>query len=245
MAANWASSLFNQFKNVTDVLNVGRVIFYPAAGILPTVPALMIPQVMANPLEPSFAEQFLCDFNFVLIETESPLILFFTALIVGFLIATAAFCLVIHKLGAEARKEAEEGAINNKSHAYQYPFLKDDETTDYQQWLISEYYRYVELATFIPVGFLLSLPLVSLYNLIYLIRLLGEGKYTPFAWGTPLCILFFIATWFCWIVLWRKFWVVKVVKRTLAVYHNAKVHLIDGVRKFKEEQNELRKQNSS
>ena len=62
-------------------------------------------------------------------------------------------------------------------YSYSYPRLvsggvrpKDGSGKDYAAWLISEYYRYVEIAVFIPYSILLSLPVYSFYSLVYLIR---------------------------------------------------------------------------
>src|SRR5438445_679567 len=65
------------------------------------------------------------------------------------------------------RKIKQEPA-NVNSYPYNYPLLRQKKDEDYAMWLISEYYRFVEIATYIPLGGIIGLILLALYMFVFL-----------------------------------------------------------------------------
>jgi hypothetical protein len=160
------------------------------------------------------------------------------ALVGGFVISVVANALVSpeHPALADPRKS---------DFAYQYPRLysggmhlkdpsgKDTNTTkDYAAWLISEYYRYYEIAVFIPFGVLLSLPVYSLYSFAYLVRTLAVDRPSAFCaayLAFPAWVFLSVAA---WTVIWHDFWVPKIVQDTFTGWITAKRNVIAGLTDF-------------
>jgi hypothetical protein len=215
--------LLEQLGKMADILNVGRLIFYTFAGVLIVVPLHMNGRLLAEPKpDQSVFIQMACDFNVSGLLSVNIVVL---SLVVGFVVAPAAFGIVIERLGKDLREEIEQVPINeNSSFSYNYPLLKKEQ--DYAAWLISEYYRYVEIATFIPLGFVIGLLLIGFYVFIYLMKdftRTGVGGFTE-AHGAFLGIIGILLI--IKVYVWPTIWEERVVKPAMRAYLLAKRNVI-------------------
>lgn len=228
---------FDQIKgSITDILNVGRLIFYPFAGILIVFPLYMIVRLLlAEPCE-TLSAQILIDLRHITNSSWSAAsILFASSVVVGFLLATTGFSMVLEELGADVNKNVEQELLSMSSLSYNYPLLRQNKDEDYAGWLISEYYRYVEIAAYIPLGGIIGLVLLEAYVFLFLLRvsLVGfTGAHTTFLviLGALVLIKYYV---------WPEIWVKQVLKSVIRTYLRAKRDLIDGVKRMDKEVKEI------
>ena len=159
---NVFESLTDSLDKITDILNVGRLIFYTAAGFCAILPAAMSMRLLAHDPDPVYWGQFLADLVCCARHRE----VWAASLIFGFVIANLANMIVISRFTQPPPSKHPES--EKDSYSYAFPRLysggvppKDGSGKDYAAWLISEYYRFVEIAVFIPFSILLSLPVYS------------------------------------------------------------------------------------
>lgn len=223
-------TLGESLNNFTDILNVGRLIFYTAAGLCGILPfAMGLHMLSIKSVDLNYWTQFYNDIDPLLKLWQ----FWVVAGIFGFIIAVL----------ANAVTRLSSPPLDNDARtdyfAFQYPSLKNagqlpanPGTDDYATWLIMEYYRYYEIALFIPYGILLSLPVYSIYSLAYLFRVLelnsplGAAGYVAFALWTFLAL-------FAWTVFWPQYWVPKVVEPTYQSWVLARRRLIKGLDDFR------------
>ena len=220
---------FDQFSRVTDILNLGRLIFYTAAGALIVFPAFMTGRLLIEP-STSISGQ-MAGAGAALAKGPVQAVLFLASMVVGFLIATAGFPVVLDGLSDEIRRQMAQEAVGSASYSFprNYPLLRSKSDDDYAAWLISEYYRYVEIATYIPLGAIGGLVLAALYLLLFLLKdsaRPGAAGLTSahLAFLVVLTTLALIRYW-----LWPEVWAKRVVVPTIRTYLSAKKNLIDGV----------------
>jgi hypothetical protein len=106
------------------------------------------------------------------------------------------------------------------------------DTKDYAAWLISEYYRYLEIAVFIPYGILLSLPIYSLYSLVYLIRTVRHSEALVLNAGHVAFALWTLVAVLAWKVVWPDFWVPRVAEPLYKGWVVARRSAIAGLKDF-------------
>ena len=222
-------AIFDGLDKVTDILNVGRLIFYTTAGFSVVLPVSMSLRILAqNTLAPRYWLQFVNDGGACARRVD----VWLAALVCGFIIATLANILVAPKLKHPKPHIKEDGFAYNYARLFSggVPDGNHSATKDYAAWIIAEYYRYYEIIVFIPYGILLSLPIYWLYSLIYLIQT-HQGK--GFVFGPALfpCALWTLAAVIGW-VLWNKFWIRKVVQPTYETWVAARHNLVQGLKEF-------------
>jgi hypothetical protein len=222
-ASGFVKALFDSLDKITDILNIGRLIFYTSAGFLLLLPMAMCLRMAAHdPLAP-YWQQFLAD---VKACGQHPAV-WFAGLVMGFVIATVANEVVMNRFTPAPQRESEDDTF-----AYWYPQLysggvrpkegtaKDYAAKDYAAWLISEYYRYVEIVVFIPYAILLSLPVYSVYSLVYLIRTSGSPEGFVLHASHYAFALWTLGWVFAAVVVWPEFWLPRVAEPT---YHEWEV----------------------
>src|ERR1700692_116635 len=97
---------------LTDILNVGRLIFYTAAGFCVSLPLAMSLRMLAHdPLQPYWG-QLLSDMSAC---AQYPAV-WLVALVLGFLIATVAFALI-------SPDDPPQEAFDKEAYSYQFPRL--------------------------------------------------------------------------------------------------------------------------
>ena len=231
-------SIFDGLDKVTDILNVGRLIFYTTAGfsaVLPVSMCLRILAVQDQSLKPYWA-RFLDDSRTCAHHVEVWLV----ALVFGFIVAALAYSLVMEK--SLLPPKSDKSDIDENSFEYNYPRLfsggvpdkQQSATKDYAAWLISEYYRYLEIVIFIPYGILLSIPVYSLYSLIYLIQATDQAHGFAFGAAHLAFALWTLAAVIGWGILWPK-WVHRVAYPAYKSWRTARLNTIEGLRKFVDE----------
>ena len=228
--AEFVKSFFDSLDKVTDILNVGRLVFYTSAGFAVVLPGAMSLRLFGQAaLQAAYWRQFSTD---LVACAKSPEI-WMASLVLGFVVANLGNALVMRRFTPPPRRE-----IKPDFYSYQYPRLfsggippKDGTGKDYAAWLVSEYYRYVEIAVFIPYGVLLSLPVYSFYTLLYLLLQtpppgvsLNAGHYGFAIWTA--------AAAFCWTVAWPGFWIPRVAEPVYQDWVNARRAGIQGLIDF-------------
>jgi hypothetical protein len=229
-AGDFFKSAVDSFDKVTDILNVGRLIFYTAAGFFAILPVAMSLRLLAyNPL-PTYWNEFAEDLRHCAGRGG----LWAAALIFGFVIANVANNVVIHRFTPPPRSEPAKD-----SFPYAYPRLysggirpKDGTPKDYAAWLISEYYRYVEIAVFVPFGILLSLPVYSIYSLVYLVKTAAEQEAFVLNGCHVALASWTLASVAAWKVIWPDFWLPRVAEPVYRDWVIARRSAIAGLREF-------------
>ena len=220
-------SIFKAIDKFTDILNVGRMIFYPTAGFCALLPVVMsLRMLKTKAIQDSYWAQFGSD----LVSCAHRWEVWLAAAIFGFIIATLANATT----DLMPPPKVEEDYDDNFS--YRYPFFMNHspeagKKADYAAWLISEYYRYYEIALYIPYGILLSLPVYTVYSLAYLFCALDSNTPEGSA-GYVALALWLLGTVFAWTVFWPSFWLPKVVEPTYQDWVKTRRKLIKGLEKF-------------
>lgn len=222
-------SLFDSLDKATDILNVGRLIFYTSAGFCGILPVGMTLRMLAQGRLVPYWQQFLADVK----ACSDHWVVWFAALVLGFVIAAVAYALT-------SFKPAPREQIDPESYDYQYPRLfsggiKDPQKAapkDYAAWLISEYYRYLEIVWFIPYAILLSLPVYALYSLLYLFRTIGGGEVTQFNAGHLAFVVWTIASVVAWSIVWPRFWLPRIMQPVYESWVTARRAAIAGLKDF-------------
>lgn len=194
-------------------------------------PWVMAMRTLGGDLDRSYWAQWSADFA----ATIGDYRLFAAALVVGFLVAAGAFPLVVEKAGRHGPRPLTDGT--RWSYAYQYPFLqnkgREENTEDYAAYLISEYYRYVEIAVFLPVGLLWGLPGWFAHALSYSLRAAVERAPQGFTASHGAMAVWAAVALFVWLRGWEKWWKPRVIDRLLDVYLEAENLMIAGVHDLK------------
>jgi hypothetical protein len=220
-------ALFDSLDKLTDILNVGRLIFYTSAGFCGVLPVAMSLRLLACNTPLPYWRQFVAD---VVACGKHPMV-WFTALVFGFVIASVAFLLVECK--SVPHKEIEKDGYD-----YQYPRLfsggvpDKSASKDYAAWLISEYYRYYEIVTCLPFGVLLALPVFSLYSLVYLIRTSEQSVGFSFTAAHLAFALWTLASIVAWDFAWPEFWMPKIAQPMYEAWAQARRSAIQGLIDF-------------
>jgi hypothetical protein len=213
---------------LTDILNVGRLIFYTAAGFCVSLPLSMSLRMLAHDNPKSYWEQLLSD----LAACAKHPGVWLVALVLGFLVASVAGAVVNFA-------EPPHQVFDKESYSYQYSRLfsggelsKSSTQKDYAAWLISEYYRYFEIVLYIPSGILVAFPLFATYSLIYLFR--TSERYPGFCFSAAHWAfgLWALATVVAWDIVWPLFWRPKVVKPIYEMWVRARRSAIAGLKEF-------------
>jgi len=223
-------SAVDSWDKLTDILNVGRVIFYPAAGFCALLPVAMTLRMLSHPTAAPYWAQFVLDLTACCKSGA----VWIASLVFGFLIANIGFVTVIDRFTMPMPEP-----IDKSSYTYSYPRLfsggvapKEGTGHDYAAWLIAEYYRYVEIAVYIPYGILLSLPVYSVYSLLYLIRTSGQGDSLALNASHYAFALWTIGSVIAWAVIWPEFWLPRVAEPLFQGWVQARRSAIQGLQDF-------------
>jgi hypothetical protein len=209
-------------RQQTGTFKLGRVVFYPFAGVTPALAVFMLLISLSHPLKETFEAQVSRD-----VDAVDLVLLWFTALVSGFLVVAGAFVTVIKDLSAHT--DVTDFLPGNFSFPLRYPVIKGDQSESYDSWLISEYYRYVEVAVYIPLGVLLSLPIFSIYCAVYLLRQAGTYPTAGFSAGHSVFLSACVITVSAWLFVWPYYRTAVLVPLYLC-YEQAKKALMIGVK---------------
>lgn len=224
---------FDQIKSITDILNVGRLIFYTFAGVLCVIPLFMVISLllMDGGSAPSLFTQMRDDLRNITTATETSIIwgLAWTSLVAGFLLAVAGFPLALEDIGATAKQAMAKTDSDTYSFPRNYPFMRNAANEDYAGWLISEYFRYVEIAVYIPLGAIVGLVLLGVYVFIFFI---GDFARPNSAGLTATHIMLLLILYLLVLIkyyIWPEIWVKKVVIPLVQTYYDGKRDIVDGL----------------
>lgn len=234
MANNPINSIFNNVDKFLDILNIGRLIFYTAAGFLAVYPIYMILNLPT--LSEDNPENFFMSFAKVSQSiNEHYFILVYASLVAGFLIASVGFTVIIAQLEKSINEELINFEPSEDGFSYNYKLLRNnEEEEDYKAWLISESFRYVEIVLYVPMGFIIGLIFLAGYTIIYPFYM-GIEQLSMADIGNVVGFLLFISTLISLLVfyVWPNFWCPSVVKKTLYTYQVSKKSLIRGLKDSK------------
>ncbi len=226
MATNWVKVMFSGTDKLFDILNVGRLIFYTAGGLLAVYPLTLLAGLLAQSAPPpggmltSIAPP----------SADAAWLLFFFSLVAGFVLALIAFQTLTAPAYKRVLARIGQPAPNEFSFNYRYPLLRNDREQDYQAWLIAEYFRYVEIATLIPLGFVVGVGGLTLYPLVYLLHF-GPAALDFAQINSALLWLIVGAAALALIrhYLWPCYWRPLIVEPTVQTFIRAKANLIAGL----------------
>lgn len=231
-SSDFLKSAIDGADKITDILNFGRIIFYPPAGFCALLPVAMTLRMLAHPATSTYWSQFLSD----LIVCSKSVPVWIASFVFGFIIANIGFVTVIDQFPA---LPPPKQPADRFSYDFSYPRLfsggvhpKEGTPKDYAAWLIAEYYRYVEIAVYIPLGIVLSLPVFSAYSFVYLVRTSGQGE--PFVWNAGhFAFAFWALGWvLAWAWIWPDFWVPRIAKPLFQGWVLSRRSAIEGLEDF-------------
>lgn len=229
--------IFAELSKATDIFNLGRFVFYTAAGVLVVLPLNMILSLLStlpDNLATGLFLQLSNDFGGTLAESRA-WILLFCSIIIGFVIAAAGFTIVIQdekvsQWANEKLAETLKRADPAKSFSFNYPKLRNDNANaDYSAWLVTEYYRYLEIVVFIPIGAILGVTVITLYVSVFIIKQTAVSAGAGFTEAHLSFILLLSLLLLIKYYLWPEFWLKRVVAPVLAAYRGARTRLIEGL----------------
>lgn len=201
-------------KTLTDVFNLGRLVFYPLAGALVVVPLdLLLRLLLAGDVQP-FQVQLTHDLSSLGGRLAEQGALLLGSTVMGFVIAATTFVRVISR--------AQDGAEQLEKYAFPrlYPLLRT-ERENYSDWLVAEYFRFLEIVVHFPVALLGMLLVLDLYALSHLLLAAeSSGAVALLITGALTVVL-----WLTWRFWWRQAVVAQVAQR----YCEAKRHLADAL----------------
>ncbi|MEY4545133.1 MAG: hypothetical protein RL685_1328 [Pseudomonadota bacterium] len=201
-------------KTLTDVFNLGRLVFYPLAGVLIVAPLdLLLRLLLTSEVRP-FQAQLLQDLRALGNNLPEQGALLLGSTVMGFLLAGTTFVSVISR--------AQDKAENESKYAFPrlYPLLRTKDE-NYADWLVAEYFRFLELVVHFPVAMMGTLALLDLYALSHLL-LAAERS------GASALLITAAATLALWLT-WRLWWRKAIVAKVAHSYCEAKRYLADAV----------------
>lgn len=245
---NFIKQLFSSSAKAFDVFNLGRLFFYTAAGSLALIPVVMILRLITLESVPiTFTDSLRKVVNLNIFvgdagsEGNTALIAFLvTSVLVGFLIANVGFIVVISplekKLDRRLREELSDfSERENYSIGYNYPRLKNNlEGEDYDSWLSTEYFRFVEIIVYIPIGFIIGMIFSAIYVFIYLGISLFNENISPdqTLYSSTILSVLVISIVILQKGVWSIWWYPKIVKETMFAYLFTQAALIKRLEKI-------------
>jgi len=223
----WAEALKDALSKIVDTFNTGRLVFYTAAGFLFVLPCEMTLRLLVNGVEEksTFFQQ-AAAFAKPGMET------FVISIPVGFLIAIIGFQRVLTPLSEQLQADSAGRPLARSCYPSLYPLLANNDKESYHNWLITEYYRFVEIATFLPMGFMAGIFVLFVFTLLYLTikaTHTGTSGFESAYW-----ILLLLAAVSSWLRLsaWPHHWIPKIVKPIITSHQSAKLELAEAVKQI-------------
>jgi hypothetical protein len=227
--------LFDKLNDLSDILNVGRMVFYTGAGLLPVAVLFAFGKTVATPrseLDELVLRQFAHDLGSL---ADRPFLAFYLSLLVGFVIMAGVYSIVIEPIFSRIRSTLDDGREPDKrSFHFLFPRMVNNPETDYQAWLIREEWRYVELVALLPVGLMIAVVALVGYSLVFLwlrVDLPGQAPGPDLNHFVPLILTGFFGFLYGGVWAW---WKRRIVESTARGYQSAKLDLKDGLEAFKE-----------
>ncbi len=237
-------NLLSFLEKFFDQVNLGRALIYTGAGLLFVLPIFMLFEALFCPGSGAGLEQDLL--NHLKVPLEKPVYLLIGSYVFGLIVVTGSYPIIdsIQKKYMDSLEENKKSKDNKKANAklidvgskgekeplnvnYHFINLAQKGQTGTREplgWLITEYFRFVEAALYLPMGILGFFAIFSFY---FAAQIPNYGLkaliYGAISMGIFLCL--FIFFWF--------FWLKKVVEPAVFFFQNAKLSLIKGLLKSK------------
>jgi len=234
---NWVGQLFSGLDRMTDILNLGRLVFYTAAGALVYAPLWLLVYLLEVPkIAGQSYFQYLNAAIGALGEASSGYPFWFISTVLGFLIAGAAFVTVVAPVSSKVKSQLAHEEINKHGFPYNYPMLvkgssKTDKADprDYASWFIAEYYRYVEIVTYLPLGLMLGVLLMALHSGLFLMMRVDANAMPGITDGHVAFVAINFVAAAMWVYVWPQVWVPRVVLPVLKASEQAKRALVQAI----------------
>jgi hypothetical protein len=211
--------LLNVLKTVTDSFNLGRLVFYPLAGALILLPLDLITRLLLTEKVASFQVQLLKDLNALGNNAPEQGLLLLGSTVIGFLLASASFVSVIASAEQDARDRC---GLSGDAVSFPHLYVKlGTEKENYADWLIAEYFRFLEIVVHFPVALVSSCGLMGVYSLTHRVVYEGPAGVAPLVFGGLALVL--------WVV-WRLVWRPMIVDGVAEAYVRSKDHVYRAVR---------------
>ena len=201
-------------NKLLDNFNLGRACIYTTSGLLFLLPLAMTVEMLVSKPKTGLGEEFIQDISAIFNIQAYILLLSY---IFGFSIVSAMYPL-IKKVNKEFKQQNENEDYHNINRHFSR--LANIGNREPLGWLISEYFRFVEAAVYLPISLVFFLILMSFYFLA------GIPKYGLIAFC---CATVFLGLFLLSVFLFRFFWKPKVIVPTVQYFLEAKRNLIDGL----------------
>ena len=202
----------------TDILNTGRFIFYSVAGFPVAFTLGLIAFALVNP-SLGLSDTVLSYLGVITGSAWVAILFLSASTVAGFIVAPLGYALIILPVRRKLRTDRRlypDGDDENYSVARNYTFLSDKGRLTF---LISEYFRFVEIVVYIPLGFWIGGILISVFILSKAIIANSEQLFLSFGATSLLIILMFLG--------YDLFWRDVVIERSARAYERAKKGIID------------------
>jgi hypothetical protein len=232
---SWVQQIYGGFDKLTDILNVGRLVFYTAAGTLVVYPFAAVCQLLQRSFSVKLKGEPLVELvNSIALLPAAPAIVAST--VVGFLVAALGYAHVVQRLeGQVAEQESTPVGDKTQTIAYQYPWLRNRTDEDYHAWLVQEYFRYIEIVVYIPLGLLIGLGETALFTTYYMLYSIMAGCVTDVGVLSRDFLLAGVGFVVYGAYLWPHWWCPHVALPVVRAFYRAKCSLIAGVHDKKKE----------
>jgi MFS family permease len=220
----WLKQLSDGIAKLSDIFNLGRLVFYTAAGALLVYPAVAGVAALKGPLRGEALGELVTAGE--KLDWQAMLL---ASVVAGFVIAAYGFARVLTPAAPHVKAASESRPVDRRSYPFRYPQLRNGQNQDWDAWLIQEYFRFVEIVAYVPLGLLGGLAAVAVYAGAYVIAWAAGGHGVEL--GAPHVAFAAVAAAFafCAFFVWPRFWVPRVVYPVLEAYHRAKEGLIDAL----------------
>jgi hypothetical protein len=218
---NWLKQAFEGLGDITDIFNLGRLVFYTAAGALLCYPAAGAVVVLTGHAMTGAA---LADLVIAMRGLAgAPLAV--ASVVTGFVLAAYGWVRVVDRATRAVKIRAEAKPIDRRSYPYRFPQLKAT-AVDYDAWLIKEYFRFVEIVTYVPMGLIAGLAATLTYAAVYVVLSAASTGSTALTAAHRDLVVTACAFAVVAFVVWPRFWIPSIVTPVLEAYFRAKVLVV-------------------
>ncbi len=214
-------------EKLIDQVNLGRAIIYTGAGLLFVLPIFMVFEALFCPGSGACLGQKVI--NDLKVPFKRLDLLLIASYVFGLLVVTGSYPIIdaIQRryrpdegTNAKVMGTKEREPLNVNYHFKALARKGDTATREPLGWLITEYFRFIEAATYLPVGILGFFAIFSFY---FAAQIPSYGI-EAFIYGCVSMLLFL-----CLYLFYCCFWLRKVVAPAVRVFQNAKYSLISGL----------------
>ncbi len=209
--------LWDILNKLLDNFNLGRASIYTTTGLLIVMPLAMIVAMLLGKIQPDLGEQFHHDLTLVF---KQPVYILLLSYVFSFPIIAAMYP-IIQEVQEKPGKEIPENGSDRFNVNRHFSILNTGKTRDPLGWLISEYFRFVEAAVYLPISMCICLMLFMFY--FFLAWFLVNDSYALILGWILLVVLV------GYLYILNACWTPRVIEPTIRYYSRAKRNLILGL----------------